>query len=535
MENQSQIRLERGKDARLALPNPRPADCYIASDTGPPNVISSPGNERSTIDILHRESLSDIQRLLRRNCAVLERVTSRTRSNRSLNPSLNVPESVLNLEREADSVSREQPSVISGTEFDFDDAVVNSRAYRRTMMIAEQSISQHQRGSTPVEVRIVNPASNDGKISNYNNDDHNEHGAGSAQGIDTLPLESPAAGQRHLCLNTKRNSSNQVSDYTIFAGSLCSEFQGLNTPSKSPLPPTQVSSPAATLSQRRVPIDRDSSMEQSHSIYEKPGFLDSNVPGHATSKDTPLLDVLQTGAQEKPVLPAYNLGRPFEIPDHDCSLVRNSATSSYSATQASTLQFAHQRDIFQRSLLQDVESAGNAALPSQTDSICSPMSYQHSPRTGAHKSDSGFYSNSEDSVYISKATDDDPVDHGFFKQTRLGLTDSSPKEPISENMEILLQRLSGMTQLPDVRNDPRALSTIWKEIFLRQSSNLLDLADLIGDFGGLLNIESYNGRGALIQKERELFKGIRRLDDLSIAFRSELEPFRQARPFDCAE
>jgi hypothetical protein len=73
----------------------------------------------------------------------LHRVADDTRSLRAANPRLNVAESIFEGRRAADSIFgdvAETSSTIDGTEFDFDDIIVNSKAYRRALMAAQAKV-----------------------------------------------------------------------------------------------------------------------------------------------------------------------------------------------------------------------------------------------------------------------------------------------------------------------------------------------------------------------------------------------------------
>ncbi|KAL9081039.1 MAG: hypothetical protein Q9157_000355 [Trypethelium eluteriae] len=313
-----------------------------------------------------KQSLSDIQQLLHGNHTLLEGIVSRTRSNRSLNPSLKIPASVLDAEPESNSLSDDYGSAISGTEFDFDDTIVNSRVYRRTMMIAEKTISDQCLQSVPVAQELHKTDTDTDKKCGGN-------------------------GRQYSC-----------------------------------------------------------------------GDL-SKDPGIFTPSD-PLIDQQVAGTEK------FDL-RPL------------------------------------------------------------PPTYQFSSRQNIDRLDSGFYSQAGEVVQISESSDMERRQSAACRQTRHGLPDPSLEQVIPEAMEATLKRLSGMSELPDVQKDPCALSTIWKEILRMQSTTLLDLADLVNDFGGLLSVGSYNGRSRLIQTEKQLFLGIEKLDGFSRAFREELEPFRQSRNF----
>ncbi|OCK79667.1 hypothetical protein K432DRAFT_405366 [Lepidopterella palustris CBS 459.81] len=92
------------------------------------------------IQMLQMESLSDIHRLLKDNTAVLDGVAERTQSLRSLNPrvSVNIPDSMFPFRDNESGDFKDNTSTIGGTEFEFDDLVIDSRAYRRAMGAARK-------------------------------------------------------------------------------------------------------------------------------------------------------------------------------------------------------------------------------------------------------------------------------------------------------------------------------------------------------------------------------------------------------------
>ena len=105
----------------------------------------------------YSDSLSEIKRLLERNNDTFERTARRTRTLRVSNPNVKVPTSIYTKEPdEANekipltlSVPSSEPSEYqpSGLDFEFDDEVVNSQAYRRILAKAEakqQVVQQHR-------------------------------------------------------------------------------------------------------------------------------------------------------------------------------------------------------------------------------------------------------------------------------------------------------------------------------------------------------------------------------------------------------
>ncbi|OCK78595.1 hypothetical protein K432DRAFT_406322 [Lepidopterella palustris CBS 459.81] len=89
---------------------------------------------------LQMESLSDIKRLLQENSGTLEQVATRSRSLRATHPKVTVPDSMFYTDNSTGSVSNAY-SIIGQAEFEFDDVVVNSKAYRRAMAIAQARVA----------------------------------------------------------------------------------------------------------------------------------------------------------------------------------------------------------------------------------------------------------------------------------------------------------------------------------------------------------------------------------------------------------
>lgn len=85
------------------------------------------------IQMLQLESLTELKQLMRDNNAMMSKVAQRSKSLRQTHPLIRVS-SVFSKER--DSVI-DNASTIGQTEFEFDDAIVNSRAYRRALAAAQ--------------------------------------------------------------------------------------------------------------------------------------------------------------------------------------------------------------------------------------------------------------------------------------------------------------------------------------------------------------------------------------------------------------
>ena len=473
---------------------------------------------------------------------------SGTRSNRSLNPSLKVPESVLGVERELDSLFGDQTSTVSGTEFDFDDLIVNSRAYRRALSTARRGRSQHQPGPTLVEGDLIDLSSNTDKdVGDCCKKDYSCGDA--AQCLDALSSD-PSAMNRQSS-DTTRSKANRSPHHVASA-----EFPSPNPNNRAvgtPRPqdtiyvkhlsedPTRESgllhrnaSPKlirfshetahhVDLQRNADPVSKQmSSPEPFHkSSQDNPILSDQTLPNHVVDRNRDSSFLWSSNTTSQLATTASKLTLPNRVSDSDQGSwpLRGAVTNSGEATRASKTMACGEQGALRDQHVGSTESGLFTALKERPDSMLSPRSYQSVLRSDDCKfSDSGFYSQlTGDSICM---------DHRI-SQTRSSLPDFSRGPAIRKSIEVHLKRLSGLSRLPDVQDDHGALSTIWKEIFRKQSSNLIDLADLIGDFGGLLNIESYNGRERLVQRETELFYGIEKLETLTRAFRDEFEPFRQ--------
>jgi hypothetical protein len=83
---------------------------------------------------LQMESIADIRRLVEENSVTLDHVVKRSRTLRQSHPRVRVPESLFNPARESEDAEYAE-SILKSTEFTFDDDVINSKAYRRSMAL----------------------------------------------------------------------------------------------------------------------------------------------------------------------------------------------------------------------------------------------------------------------------------------------------------------------------------------------------------------------------------------------------------------
>lgn len=81
---------------------------------------------------LQMESMADIRKLVEDNSTKLDQVVKRSRTLRQSHPRIKVPDSIFSYEDGAGDTA-DAESISKSTYFDFDDQVVNSKAYRRAM------------------------------------------------------------------------------------------------------------------------------------------------------------------------------------------------------------------------------------------------------------------------------------------------------------------------------------------------------------------------------------------------------------------
>lgn len=106
---------------------------------------------------LQMESIQDIRKLVEENSGKLDQVVKRSKTLRQSHPRIRVPDSIFSYDSGvADATDAE--SIIKSTNFDFDDQVVNSKAYRRAMarytMNATDMVSVDLKEPEAVEIEI---------------------------------------------------------------------------------------------------------------------------------------------------------------------------------------------------------------------------------------------------------------------------------------------------------------------------------------------------------------------------------------------
>lgn len=97
------------------------------------------------IQVMQMESLSEMKQIIQENSAVLEKVAHRTQSLRQSNRHVPIPESILGTDTTRESMTGEAASRSSMAEFDFDELIVTSGAYRRALAAARRQVSKGKR------------------------------------------------------------------------------------------------------------------------------------------------------------------------------------------------------------------------------------------------------------------------------------------------------------------------------------------------------------------------------------------------------
>ncbi|EAQ83445.1 hypothetical protein CHGG_09849 [Chaetomium globosum CBS 148.51] len=94
------------------------------------------------VQILHMNSIDEILEGIGNGKGLLDKQATKAESLRYANPQLQIAESVLGSKNTADSIFRGGDTVAEGTEFQFDNAVVDSKAYRRVMAMAKEVVTK---------------------------------------------------------------------------------------------------------------------------------------------------------------------------------------------------------------------------------------------------------------------------------------------------------------------------------------------------------------------------------------------------------
>jgi hypothetical protein len=99
------------------------------------------------VQILHMNSIDEIMESVRNGKDLLHKQAIKAESLRHANPQLQIAESVLVPRNTADTIFlRDGGTVAEGVEFEFDNAVVNSKAYRRVIAMAREVVTKRSAG-----------------------------------------------------------------------------------------------------------------------------------------------------------------------------------------------------------------------------------------------------------------------------------------------------------------------------------------------------------------------------------------------------
>jgi hypothetical protein len=99
------------------------------------------------VQILHMNSIDEILEGVRNGKGLLHKQATKAESLRHANPQLQIAESVLVPRNTADTIFlRDGGTVADSVEFEFDNAVVNSKAYRRVIAMAREVVTKRSAG-----------------------------------------------------------------------------------------------------------------------------------------------------------------------------------------------------------------------------------------------------------------------------------------------------------------------------------------------------------------------------------------------------
>ncbi|CAP64600.1 uncharacterized protein PODANS_5_8750 [Podospora anserina S mat+] len=116
------------------------------------------------VQVLHMNTTDEILEGVRNGKGLLDRQATKAASLRLANPQLQIAESVLNPRRTADTIFRgDGNTVAEGVEFEFDNTVVNSRAYRRMMALAKEVVTNRTSTKSPQSIMALENISFDSK------------------------------------------------------------------------------------------------------------------------------------------------------------------------------------------------------------------------------------------------------------------------------------------------------------------------------------------------------------------------------------
>ncbi|OQE43743.1 hypothetical protein PENCOP_c003G03800 [Penicillium coprophilum] len=100
------------------------------------------------VQVLHMESMDGILEKIRNGRGLLDKQAVKAESLRQMNPQVHLPDSVLGLRRSANTIFGDMMSMTDDQDFDFDNAVINSKSYRRAMAMAKEVILNRDKVAT---------------------------------------------------------------------------------------------------------------------------------------------------------------------------------------------------------------------------------------------------------------------------------------------------------------------------------------------------------------------------------------------------
>lgn len=94
------------------------------------------------VQVLHMNSINEILEGVRKGKGLLDGQATKAESLRHANPQLQIAESVLGRRNTADSIFQGGDTMADGVEFEFDNSVINSKAYRRVIAMAKEVVTK---------------------------------------------------------------------------------------------------------------------------------------------------------------------------------------------------------------------------------------------------------------------------------------------------------------------------------------------------------------------------------------------------------
>jgi hypothetical protein len=103
---------------------------------------------------LQMESMADIRKLVEENSGKLDQVVKRSKTLRQSHPRIKVPDSIFSYDsRLGDTADAE--SITRSTHFEFDDQVINSKAYRRAMALYTSTTDTKEPEAVEAEIEVA--------------------------------------------------------------------------------------------------------------------------------------------------------------------------------------------------------------------------------------------------------------------------------------------------------------------------------------------------------------------------------------------